>query len=108
MLLLGLEIVVALTLLVVWVVRLVRRGRALAEIKNRRRCDGPEEVGERTPMNRREMTDRRLTRGISTLSYREDEDKVADDHLLYLAKLDLEEQIRANVLARYNIGGLSI
>ena len=110
MLLLGLEIVVALTLLVVWVVRLVRRGRALAEIKNRRRCDGPEEVGERTPMNRREMTDRRLTRGISTLSYREDEDKVADDHLLYLAKglliarLDhclVEKRKREKILLEY-------
>ena len=82
----------------------------MAEIKNRRRCDGPEEVGERTPMNRREMTDRRLTRGISTLSYIEDEDKVADDHLLYLAKglliarLDhclVEKRKREKILLEY-------
>ena len=86
MLLLGLEIVISLSLLVAWTVRLVRKGRALDKSSEHKRSDGPEEVGERTPMTRREMMNRRLTRGYSLLSYREEEDKVADDHLLYLAK----------------------
>ena len=110
MLILGLEIVISLSLLVAWTVRLVRKGRALDKSSEHKRSDGPEEVGERTPMTRREMMNRRLTRGFSMLSYREEEDKVADDHLLYLAKglliarLDhclVEKRKREKILLEY-------
>jgi len=111
MLLLALEIVIALSLLVAWTVRLVRKGRALDKSSEEHtRSDEPEEVGERTPMTRREMMNRRLTRGFSLLSYVEEEDKVADDHLLYLAKglliarLDhclVEKRKREKILLEY-------
>ena len=80
------ELLVALSLLVVWTVRLVRKGRALTTSNLRLRCDVPAEEGERTPMTRREVMSRKLTRGTSVLSYTIEEDKVVDDHLLYLAK----------------------
>ena len=104
------ELLVALSLLVVWTVRLVRKGRALTTSNLRLRCDVPAEEGERTPMTRREVMSRKLTRGTSVLSYTIEEDKVVDDHLLYLAKglliarLDhclVEKRKREQILLEY-------